>query len=55
MWRFLLGANPLATDNKGFVPCEKHVAAGRQDMKRLLEVKAFQGVCSRRKSIRATV
>ena len=37
------GANPLATDANGLVPCEKHIAGGRQDMKRLLEVKAFQG------------
>lgn len=37
------GGNPLATDAKGLVPCEKHIAAGRHEMKRLLEAKAFQG------------
>lgn len=39
------GANPLATDANGLVPCEKHITGGRQEMKQLLEAKAFQGVC----------
>ncbi|CAN0281758.1 unnamed protein product [Laminaria digitata] len=47
------GANPLATDSNGLVPCEKHIAGGRQDMKRLLEVKAFQATPSNLLALRA--
>ncbi|CAM9348260.1 unnamed protein product [Ectocarpus fasciculatus] len=47
------GANPLATDANGLVPCEKHIAGGRQEMKQLLEAKAFQATPANLLALRA--
>ncbi|CAM9889777.1 unnamed protein product, partial [Discosporangium mesarthrocarpum] len=46
------GANPLATDGNGLVPCEKHHAAGRQDIKRLLENRSYRATPANLRSMK---